>query len=544
MRKKERLDNLDSMKTLLISFLLCLGINVIAQPQIPDKFYSNKKNTILIDSLIEISGENENNDFFLAEKHIREAFILSIKINDTTRIINCSNKLAYFLGIQNQQREALETLLHGIEFSRTHKDRERFLGNIGSCYYQIPDYKKAIYYTQKALQLAEKLNDKKEIIRLKNNLGLFYSDTKEFDKALSQFYSSINTNAQPIDSSLFLNAYINIGYAFYNSARLDSAKKYFELHLEFSKKLDNKKELILAYGNLASFHLLKKDYTIGTLYSDSAIFLSEKINYLEKVNHLYLVKSELEFGLNHFKSAYHYLAKSLEVELKTKQSYPTILSENISLIEKNEAQIKVLDLQNKNAILIKSESKFRFWLIILLCLIFIISFISFYRRSKNRLTIQKQENSLINHQSKIYQLEIEQKNKEMVSNILQLQSVQEVLATIKQAFTNEQETISYSQIKTLTSDIDNSTRTHLWEEFVVYFEKVHVHFYRKLLQKVPTLSQNERKLCAFIKLNMTSKEISTITGQRVQTIEVARHRLRKKIGLNREENLATFISDF
>jgi DNA-binding CsgD family transcriptional regulator len=64
-----------------------------------------------------------------------------------------------------------------------------------------------------------------------------------------------------------------------------------------------------------------------------------------------------------------------------------------------------------------------------------------------------------------------------------------------------------------------------------------------LQQQFPDLSPNERRLCAFLRLNMSSKEISTITGQSIHSIQVARTRLRKKLQLTHsEQGLIEFLA--
>ena len=63
----------------------------------------------------------------------------------------------------------------------------------------------------------------------------------------------------------------------------------------------------------------------------------------------------------------------------------------------------------------------------------------------------------------------------------------------------------------------------------------------KALNKA-NLTSNDRRLCALIKLNMSTKDISSITYQSTQTIKVARYRLRKKLGVEKNENLTTFLN--
>ena len=75
------------------------------------------------------------------------------------------------------------------------------------------------------------------------------------------------------------------------------------------------------------------------------------------------------------------------------------------------------------------------------------------------------------------------------------------------------------------------------------FKEINAGFYDKLLNQYPDLTQSELKLCAYLRLNMSSKEISDLTGQRTETLEKARYRLRKKFELtNSEVNLVSFLS--
>ena len=64
------------------------------------------------------------------------------------------------------------------------------------------------------------------------------------------------------------------------------------------------------------------------------------------------------------------------------------------------------------------------------------------------------------------------------------------------------------------------------------------------IEKYPDLTPNEKKICAFLRLNMSTKDICAITYQSVRSIDMARFRLRKKIGLDSDENLVSFLSQF
>ena len=80
-----------------------------------------------------------------------------------------------------------------------------------------------------------------------------------------------------------------------------------------------------------------------------------------------------------------------------------------------------------------------------------------------------------------------------------------------------------------------------WKEFELRFEEEHGKFRESLIKKHPELTPNEIKLCTFLRLDMSSKEISEITQQSVRALETARSRMRKKLGLERSDNLVQYL---
>jgi DNA-binding NarL/FixJ family response regulator len=82
-----------------------------------------------------------------------------------------------------------------------------------------------------------------------------------------------------------------------------------------------------------------------------------------------------------------------------------------------------------------------------------------------------------------------------------------------------------------------------WDEFELWFQEVHKDFYRKLNDNFPDLTSREMKICAFLKLNLNTKEIASLTNLTVKTVEVYRSKIRKKLNLPPGSNLLKFITD-
>ena len=133
---------------------------------------------------------------------------------------------------------------------------------------------------------------------------------------------------------------------------------------------------------------------------------------------------------------------------------------------------------------------------------------------------------------------LEFKDRELTANALFLLKKNELIAHIadrllkaKSTFRQENQKI----VQDIVHDLQASQDEHNWKEFEVHFTRVHSTFYQTLQERFPSLSPNERKLCAFLRLNMSTKDISAITQQSLNSITVARSRLRKKLQIEGED---------
>ncbi len=91
----------------------------------------------------------------------------------------------------------------------------------------------------------------------------------------------------------------------------------------------------------------------------------------------------------------------------------------------------------------------------------------------------------------------------------------------------------------LLSELDTEKS---WSEFSEKFTSLHKTFLATLQQQYPNLSQTEQRMCALLKINLSTKDIANILGFEENTIEVYRKRIRKKMGLDKSVNLVTHIA--
>lgn len=130
-------------------------------------------------------------------------------------------------------------------------------------------------------------------------------------------------------------------------------------------------------------------------------------------------------------------------------------------------------------------------------------------------------------------LNVKRKNKQNLLVIDKLGSVRNRL--------NNHEQWLRDELSELIHIISQETKADSWMSFRSYFENVHPSFFRNLVDLCPDLTPAEIKLAAFLRLNLTSKEIASILFITPDSVKTGRNRLRRKLNLKIDQNLNTFI---
>jgi len=140
--------------------------------------------------------------------------------------------------------------------------------------------------------------------------------------------------------------------------------------------------------------------------------------------------------------------------------------------------------------------------------------------------------------------EIEAKDKELTTSSLQLITKNEILTHIsdiaenyyKNKAVNEE---CYIKLKSVLKE--NLDQERNWEHFKRLFEEVHKDFFKKLKITCPEISENEMRLCAYLKINLQNKEIAKILNVTPDSLKTLRCRIRKKLYLEKETILEEYI---
>jgi len=447
---------------------------------------------------------------------------------------------------------------------------------LSACYVQCNMLSDAFNQLQQGLALNELHGTEKLQIKLENNLAAVYSKIDKLDASNAIYKKLLNNNKLFNKGELYCN--YNIANNFISLSEPDSALKYLIIaqhnieseqdnllvmkkigdvyrlqdNLDSSKYYYNKVlQLLDKDGNnnpsitssttleLAKIYNSSHNYDAAIVYSDKSIAASKACYDLENESNALKIKIDALEKSGNINAAYSALKESITIQ----DSLYSI--RNVDKLNELMLQQEIIGIdkeyKHKQSMAALQQSKERMlYLAVIAILIGTVLVVMLLWNRKRILLINKQikEDALAN--------ELDSRNRELASNVITLMKKNETytevinkLLTIKENAVKDE---TKNDIDRVTKEIEKTMEGKLLEDFEVRFKQVHGDFYERLTQKYPDLSNNEIRLCSFLKLNLTTKEISSLTGQSASSILKARYRLRKKMNINDDSiNLSNYI---
>jgi tetratricopeptide (TPR) repeat protein/DNA-binding CsgD family transcriptional regulator len=404
------------------------------------------------------------------------------------------------------------------------------IGN--TCYYQYENDKAYDYYNQ-ALKLARSVNDSNQVANVLNNIGLILHTKGESEEAVEYYKEAININGLLGLQIRLATNYTNIGSAFLKLNNIEDFFANYNKAIDIFTRFNSWHSLALCYMHLKDYYKLINDEANQLKYLQMAHSIGIKYNLRDVIAMTSGSLHDFYISSGNIDSAYKY-STIRNAQKDSINNEKSIAKLNLLEMEYN------YDKQQKEDHLVQQRKNFAIIILTILIIsgvVFIFLIISRNSIKTKNIRLEKQRLSD----------EIEFKNKEMTINVMNLIKKNELIVDISNRLvTMENKTTEpgmKQEILHLISTLQRNSKEEVWEEFEVRFKQVHSSFYNKLLARFPDLTHNELKLCALLRLNLSTKEICELSGQRPSSLDVARYRLRKKLGLaNSTLNLVTFLS--
>ena len=323
---------------------------------------------------------------------------------------------------------------------------------------------------------------------------------------------------------------IQTAQIYIKKGQTEAAKDYIRQALRYN--LDGQGRRTALYM-LAQCHVMEKDYQQAVSVLMSYPQETLKVNSMVNQRAYYVLRAQAYAGLGDMEEAY----KSLDSAISTSDTMIELMTGH----QTNNAE-EYLRINNEIAYIKDSLKRYKNLSAILFCLLLLsagalLSILCFYMTLRKRMRNQQktvmrarmslQENMLDRSKNKENEDNL---NRQQTTLLLRLAHLESVLDSMKN--------------KLASGDIDKQTRDvmlrqlqeingkeKMWELFSMQFEITNREFMNLLSQRHPELSKSEKRLCAFMLINLSTKEIANLLLRSPRTVDVTKYNIRKKLGV-------------
>ncbi len=533
------------------------------------------------------------NDNIKAIEYLLRAYEIYNKENIIIDKAITASYLANYYSDLNMVKEGLEYIqiaINYIDEIENKKDLAELYHFIAGYYFNQRENKIAIDYYNKTKSIYEELNDEHSIKQLSGYLATIYLDWGELDLAEKLYKESIEYYSKTGNKYELSNDIMDLSKVYIFRRDYDIALEYLNKALVLKKELNEQFGIATSLSLMGTINFSKKDFNKSEIYLDSALKLYSQIP-----DSLEMKKTYSNLGLLHFwklnkKKALDNLFNALKINLNDRnedlqifktlyRTYKYFGAFDSSLIwyEKytylidsiktdfSQKDIDLITIKNdfENAKMkadkeqIEARNKIIYIASVSALLLLFLIIIYRKNQTKKKLNAQLSEknsqlielNELIKKetaeklefQDKLYQKELQEKDKELKNLSIELLDKVNAIDVLGKNLKKEcnanpeiQAVIMKTLEKTLKIDEDS-------QKIDEYLNLIYNDFHSELSKKYPDLSGAELKVCTYIKMNKDTKEIADLLRRSPRTVDTHRTNIRKKMNLNSDENLHSII---
>jgi DNA-binding NarL/FixJ family response regulator len=533
-----------------------LILNKLEESRISQKI----KALALLDTLYQIANTDKENVLRLTAYCMYEEASLNSQQQITDSLLTTRIRNALQKNLQKEEKAVLYASL-GLNLLTTGQNVEGFsvLLQAHELFKQLDD----VYFMAKTLNflgtICKNLNlhgmaisyfteaikcNTSDILKYKINLYTAY-DVEELsviDSMLLILHIIEKDKNQDLLPIVYLNLISHLMY-------VDGEETLVFLNKMASLDFDNPRLRTLLSINIIIYYIVNQNYKTAMEYLESnreIMLQNTQLDFLYTANMIFSIVFE---GLNQYDSALYYARECRDINeqiklssLDVQKEYITIASENFRkdlMISEQKSKLK-----NSYIAVIASVSLS----VVLLALIFL--FINKKKKQQkeheNQILLAKLEaDKKMYHLEKEKQKEvIDAKNREVISSSLSLANKNHVLQKIHEL--SQEIYLDKTNAVTIAEKIDDIVDANFdsdkeWKTLTKHFEEVHPDFFKKLKERCQDLTNENLKICAYIKIGITNKQIAALINITHDSFHVNKSRLRKKLGLADSERLDDFL---
>ena len=407
--------------------------------------------------------------------------------------------LGMIYNILGQHEQALEhynkSLSINIEFGNQ-RGTSRAYHNIATYYLETHQIDVAIEFLNRSLHIKEQIGDRQGMATTYNNLGNASFHAKDYDGALQYYQKSLALKQSLGDTMGVASTQSSMGKVYEKQGNAEAAKEMFHHYLSIARQVGRPLQVAIALEAMGAFHARQDDAAAAIAYLTQA---AEAARGLDAKTYLHEILQNLTSILiqtNHHQDAAAILMEvvGLQKEIFNAETDRRIKKmQALYQVEQARKESEILQLNNKH---LAQEAEFR--------------------------------------------------NKELATTAMYLTQKNEMLRKLRRHVADLREFVSPkggALLRQVEQELGEAigSEEH-WSGFERQFQQVHAGYLEALAARYPGLTPTELKVCSLIKINLSTKEIAQILNTESRSIEKYRQRIRKKLGLGKDDNLSTFLA--
>ena len=498
----------------------------------------------------------ENNTFPTAISYYEKAIDDLIKANDHHTIYRLYIKIAkLYQNSEFDSKWSIDAMNNALKYAGIINDpviyNEVYMA-MGDLYYSQDNYDLAEKYYNEILKNGINKNTILPISIAFTNKANISIKRNKYEEALSMADSSLylcirdfNDSLQAINYNCKAEIYDSIG-------DFESARKYYL------------KSSILTYDIEDFYTCGKSMFGLAHLYQrygmhENAInvfkIISDSTMKYKQFDICYQSCYQLSkcyASLGRYEEAYDYFNKydiSYDSAFAIKQDKKIEELRNSYLLALNIKELKVNEIKEENIRYNRNEWKLFVSITIVLTMI-VITFGILYAKNtelfhKNKVTSYEQQIKIDKIESGLMEYQLKNNRELIIKMALQIRSYVDIINPIKDDLKTAME-LPDNELKNKVKNIHHNIHNNInllsnAESINKQIDSIYKDFFKRLDEKHPGLTKSEKKLCTMLYIDMSSKEIATITNTTVRSVETSRYRLRKKFELSRDEDIVSFL---
>lgn len=467
------------------------------------------------------------NDSILIERLNAQTTHLRRKENSFENVL-CNYALALSYATKNDYGKSFSLALYAYEQFRKMDDKifmQKTLSLLGNICTSVRNHEMAKEYFEQSLHYLSPDDMNYYLIQVNIHLLNAFMNGR-----IQPALDSISLLTEAIEGfkepGTLVALYLNIGGGHLQLNDTEKAFEYYIKSLEHIQSVDNKKLVCVLYHNLGLYYERTNNLDSAYVYYNEARNMAVSCDNPERLSYTLLSISNVYEAKGNIDSAYFYLNqyKSLNEKIvnnsKIIESYKAYVS---ILLESSEKEIAIKGQQ----ILMKNRTLLAVGLGSIGAILLIILLLIIIRQKKGK--------------EQLLQKNLESKIREVTSYSLLISSKNNILQQI--SYLTKKIPGKSKELEEVDHIIKNNLNAEQdWEHFMLHFEQVHPDFFSQLKKHCGDLTKINLRLCAYIRVGVSTKEISQILNVSPGTIKISKYRLKKKLGLSEEDNLDDFIT--